>query len=79
MTNSRFVSLVHFGCARNLIDSELILARLAEEMFPEYERRLETVQDHLSDPEATRTALVGAEQQADESPAGRRRATRDTH
>ena len=42
------------------------LARLAEEMLPEYERRLETVQDHLSDPEAARTALVGAEQQADE-------------
>jgi len=28
---SSFVSLVHLGCARNLIDSELILARLAEE------------------------------------------------
>jgi ribosomal protein S12 methylthiotransferase len=26
-----FVSLVHLGCARNLIDSELILGRLAEE------------------------------------------------
>ena len=25
------VSLVHLGCARNLIDSELILARMAEE------------------------------------------------
>ncbi len=31
MSISSFVSLVHLGCARNLIDSELILARLAEE------------------------------------------------
>jgi ribosomal protein S12 methylthiotransferase len=31
VTTSRLVSLVHFGCARNLIDSELILGRLAEE------------------------------------------------
>lgn len=28
---SSFVSLVHLGCARNLIDSEVILGRLAEE------------------------------------------------
>ena len=27
----RVVSLVHLGCARNLVDSELILGRLAEE------------------------------------------------
>lgn len=30
-TNTAHVSLVHLGCARNLIDSELILGRLAEE------------------------------------------------
>lgn len=31
MSSPAQVSLVHLGCARNLIDSELILARLAEE------------------------------------------------
>lgn len=31
MTSERLVSLVHLGCARNLIDSELILGRMAEE------------------------------------------------
>ena len=31
MTAPTIVSLVHLGCARNLIDSELILARMAEE------------------------------------------------
>ena len=31
MSDAPFVSLVHLGCARNLIDSELILGRLAEE------------------------------------------------
>lgn len=31
MSASPVVALVHLGCARNLIDSELILARLAEE------------------------------------------------
>ncbi len=31
LTNTGLVSLVHLGCARNLIDSELILARLAEQ------------------------------------------------
>ena len=31
MTNPGLVSLIHLGCARNLIDSELILARMAEE------------------------------------------------
>ncbi len=31
MSESTTVSLVHLGCARNLIDSELLLARLAEE------------------------------------------------
>lgn len=31
MTDPPLVSLVHLGCARNLIDSELILGRLAEE------------------------------------------------
>ena len=31
MTAPQFVSLVHLGCARNLIDSELILGRMAEE------------------------------------------------
>lgn len=31
MTESNVVSLVHLGCARNLIDSELILGRMAEE------------------------------------------------
>lgn len=31
LTNNGLVSLVHLGCARNLIDSELILARLAEQ------------------------------------------------
>ncbi|MEM7517141.1 MAG: radical SAM protein, partial [Planctomycetota bacterium] len=31
MPTPTFVSLVHLGCARNLIDSELILGRLAEE------------------------------------------------
>lgn len=30
-TRAEVVSLVHLGCARNLIDSELILARLAEQ------------------------------------------------
>lgn len=31
MTDPDLVSLVHLGCARNLIDSELILGRMAEE------------------------------------------------
>lgn len=31
MTEPHVVTLVHLGCARNLIDSELILARMAEE------------------------------------------------
>ena len=31
MSDHRLVSLVHLGCARNLIDSELILGRMAEE------------------------------------------------
>ncbi len=31
MSDSDLVSLVHLGCARNLIDSELILGRMAEE------------------------------------------------
>jgi ribosomal protein S12 methylthiotransferase len=31
LTSSQLVSLVHLGCARNLIDSELILARMAEQ------------------------------------------------
>lgn len=31
MSTSALVSLVHLGCARNLIDSELMLARLAEQ------------------------------------------------
>ncbi|HPF12698.1 MAG: 30S ribosomal protein S12 methylthiotransferase RimO [Planctomycetes bacterium] len=31
MSNHGLVSLIHLGCARNLIDSELILARMAEE------------------------------------------------
>jgi ribosomal protein S12 methylthiotransferase len=31
VTDAKVVSLVHLGCARNLIDSELILARLAEQ------------------------------------------------
>ena len=31
MSDPAFVSLVHLGCARNLIDSELILGRMAEE------------------------------------------------
>lgn len=31
MSTSAAVSLVHLGCARNLIDSELILARMAEQ------------------------------------------------
>lgn len=31
MSDPSLISLVHLGCARNLIDSELILARMAEE------------------------------------------------
>ena len=31
LSESTLVSLIHLGCARNLIDSELILARMAEE------------------------------------------------
>ncbi|MEZ6020078.1 MAG: hypothetical protein R3F17_08240 [Planctomycetota bacterium] len=31
MSTPGLVSLIHLGCARNLIDSELILARMAEE------------------------------------------------
>ena len=31
MSNSSLVSLIHLGCARNLIDSELILGRMAEQ------------------------------------------------
>ena len=31
MSDPKIVSLIHLGCARNLIDSELILSRMAEE------------------------------------------------
>ena len=31
MSVPKVVTLVHLGCARNLIDSELILARMVEE------------------------------------------------
>ena len=31
MSTPALVSLVHLGCARNLIDSELMLGRMAEE------------------------------------------------